>query len=49
MSESNESISIQKESLDRVFDIIDEMQGDIIGLETKWLKEVKEDDSNTQN
>ena len=49
MSESNESISIKKESLDRVFDIIDEMQGDIIGLETKWLKEGEEDVRNTQN
>lgn len=50
MSEdSNDSILLQKESLDRVFDIIDEMQSDIIGLESKWLKEVQDDDSNTQN
>jgi len=50
MSEnSNDSILLQKESLDRVFDIIDEMQGDIIGLESKWLKEVQEDDREQQS
>ncbi len=49
MSEdSNDSILLQKESLDRVFDIIDEMQSDIIGLESKWLKEVQQNE-HTEN